>query len=108
MENTKNKQIVALVLGIVSFALPNVSSAIGNSVDTSTSEGTLGFLIFSIIISLAALIVGIIGILKSSAARKEAREAKNWDAGDKIRVALDKAGIVLKDSKEGTTWELKG
>ena len=26
---------------------------------------------------------------------------------DKIRVALDKVGIVLKDSKEGTIWEVK-
>ena len=25
----------------------------------------------------------------------------------KIRMALDKVGIVLKDSKDGTTWELK-
>jgi cysteinyl-tRNA synthetase len=41
------------------------------------------------------------------AKRKEAREAKNWDIADKIRVALDKVGIVLKDSKEGTTWEVK-
>lgn len=40
--------------------------------------------------------------------RKLAREEKNWDIADKIRVALDKAGIALKDSKEGTTWELKG
>ena len=39
--------------------------------------------------------------------RKEAREAKNWDVADKIRIALDKVGIVLKDSKEGTTWEVK-
>ena len=39
--------------------------------------------------------------------RKEAREAKNWDVADKIRVALDKVGIVLKDSKDGTIWELK-
>ena len=39
--------------------------------------------------------------------RKEAREAKNWDIADKIRIALDKAGIILKDSKDGTTWELK-
>ena len=41
------------------------------------------------------------------AKRKEAREAKNWDIADKIRVALDNIGIVLKDSKEGTTWEVK-
>lgn len=40
--------------------------------------------------------------------RKAARAEKNWDVADKIRVALDKVGIVLKDSKEGTTWELKG
>ncbi len=40
--------------------------------------------------------------------RKLARDEKNWDVADKIRIALDKAGIVLKDSKEGTTWEAKG
>ena len=39
--------------------------------------------------------------------RKRARADKNWDVADKIRVALDKVDIVLKDSKEGTTWELK-
>lgn len=39
--------------------------------------------------------------------RKQARAEKNWDLADKIRISLDKAGIVLKDSKEGTTWELK-
>ena len=41
------------------------------------------------------------------AERKTAREAKNWEIADKIRIALDKVGIVLKDSKEGTIWELK-
>lgn len=39
--------------------------------------------------------------------RKEARDAKNWDVADKIRIALDDCGIVLKDSKEGTNWEVK-
>ena len=39
--------------------------------------------------------------------RKTARAEKNWEIADKIRIALDKAGIVLKDSKEGTVWELK-
>ncbi|HNW26092.1 MAG TPA: cysteine--tRNA ligase [Candidatus Gastranaerophilaceae bacterium] len=39
--------------------------------------------------------------------RKSAREEKNWDLADKIRLAFDEAGIVLKDSKDGTTWELK-
>lgn len=39
--------------------------------------------------------------------RKKARTEKNWDLADKIRISLDEAGIVLKDSKEGTTWEVK-
>lgn len=39
--------------------------------------------------------------------RKEARDTKNWDIADKIRVALDECGIVLKDSKDGTVWEVK-
>ena len=39
--------------------------------------------------------------------RKQAREEKNWDLADKIRVAFDEAGIVLKDGKDGTTWEIK-
>ncbi len=41
------------------------------------------------------------------AARKTAREEKNWAVADAIRVGLDKQGIILKDGKEGTTWELK-
>lgn len=39
--------------------------------------------------------------------RKQARAEKNWDLADKIRVVLDEVGIILKDSKEGTTWETK-
>ena len=39
--------------------------------------------------------------------RKIAREEKNWDLADKIRLACDEVGIILKDSKEGTIWELK-
>ena len=40
--------------------------------------------------------------------RRIARSEKNWDVADKIRISLDKAGIILKDSKDGTVWELKG
>lgn len=39
--------------------------------------------------------------------RKTARENKNWEIADKIRVVFDKAGITLKDSKDGTAWESK-
>ena len=40
--------------------------------------------------------------------RKQARAEKNWDLADKIRIALDENGIVLKDGKDGTVWEIKG
>jgi cysteinyl-tRNA synthetase len=36
--------------------------------------------------------------------RKEARAKKDWATSDQIRDALSGLGIVLKDSKEGTTW----
>ncbi len=39
--------------------------------------------------------------------RKKAREEKNWDVADKIRLTLDGLGIVLKDSKDGTVVETK-
>ncbi len=36
--------------------------------------------------------------------RQEARENKDWLTSDKIRDGLAIAGIVVKDSKEGTNW----
>ena len=39
--------------------------------------------------------------------RNEARAQKNWDTADRIRNSLDKINIVLKDSKEGTVFEVK-
>jgi cysteinyl-tRNA synthetase len=37
--------------------------------------------------------------------RKDARSKKDFATSDKIRDMLTAAGITLKDSKEGTTWE---
>ncbi len=37
--------------------------------------------------------------------RSQARESKDWTTSDQIRDGLIKAGIVVKDSKEGATWE---
>ena len=39
-------------------------------------------------------------------ARLEARKAKNFAESDRIRDELAALGVVLKDSKEGTTWEI--
>lgn len=40
------------------------------------------------------------------AARKAARASKNFAESDRIRDELAAMGVVLKDSKEGTTWEI--
>jgi cysteinyl-tRNA synthetase len=40
------------------------------------------------------------------AARNAARKAKNFGEADRIRDELAAMGIVLKDSKDGTTWEI--
>ncbi len=39
-------------------------------------------------------------------ARNEARRAKNFREADRIRDELAKMGVVLKDTKDGTTWEI--
>jgi cysteinyl-tRNA synthetase len=36
--------------------------------------------------------------------RNEARRAKDWAASDRLRDALQRCGVEVKDSKEGTTW----
>jgi cysteinyl-tRNA synthetase len=38
--------------------------------------------------------------------RQQARSKKDWTTSDKIRDALAKAGIQIKDSKEGSSWSL--
>ncbi len=39
--------------------------------------------------------------------RQQARAEKNWEIADKIRITLDKMGIILKDTKDGTIIEKK-
>ena len=40
------------------------------------------------------------------AQRNAARKAKNFKESDRIRDELAAMGVVLKDSKDGTTWEI--
>jgi cysteinyl-tRNA synthetase len=40
------------------------------------------------------------------AARLSARRARNFAEADRIRDELAALGVVLKDSKDGTTWEM--
>jgi cysteinyl-tRNA synthetase len=45
-------------------------------------------------------------IEKLIADRNAARKAKNFAESDRIRDELAAMGVVLKDSKDGTTWEI--
>tara|TARA_B100001250_G_scaffold250315_1_gene215158 strand:- start:84 stop:1481 length:1398 start_codon:yes stop_codon:yes gene_type:complete len=37
--------------------------------------------------------------------RKSAREDKDWDEADRIRLELESRGIVLEDTSDGTVWK---
>lgn len=39
--------------------------------------------------------------------RNAARANKNWAESDRIRNELDAMGVIIKDSKSGTTWQVK-
>ena len=39
-------------------------------------------------------------------ARNAARKMRNFQESDRIRDELAKMGVVLKDTKDGTTWEI--
>ena len=39
-------------------------------------------------------------------AQSAARKAKDFKESDRIRDELAKMGVVLKDTKDGTTWEI--
>ena len=39
--------------------------------------------------------------------RANAKQDKNYELADKIRSELDEKGIILNDSKEGTSWDIK-
>jgi cysteinyl-tRNA synthetase len=39
--------------------------------------------------------------------RTEAKNAKNFDLSDQIRIQLNEMGIIIKDTKEGTEYSIK-
>ena len=39
--------------------------------------------------------------------RSKARNEKNWEKADKIRIQLDDLGIILEDTKDGVVWKRK-
>jgi cysteinyl-tRNA synthetase len=50
--------------------------------------------------------VDVAAVERLIAVRLDARKAKNFAESDRIRDELAAMGVVVKDSKEGTTWEI--
>ena len=46
-------------------------------------------------------------ILEQIELRSKAKEEKNWQLADEIRNGLAEKGIILEDSKNGTTYKKK-
>ena len=71
--------------------------------------GGLGFLGFSNVqLRIASKAkVDEVAIADAIAARRKARQEKNFAESDRIRDELLAQGIVLKDGPSGTTWEIK-
>ena len=81
--------------------------------DARAAEGALAALDASFVARLAERVGGSAhlngdgpeaAIAAVIAARNAARKAKDFALGDRLRDALAAEGIVLKDSKDGTTW----
>ena len=87
LEPKRKLKAIGLTSGIVRRRMREHSHA-RNRVDMSIDEATA---------KVASLI----------AARNDAaRKAKDFKESDRIRDELAKMGVVLKDSKDGTTWEI--
>ncbi len=56
---------------------------------------------------LSKLDINVENIEKNILDRQKAKEEKNYQLADEIRSNLDNKGIILNDSKEGTTWDIK-
>jgi cysteinyl-tRNA synthetase len=87
--------------------------------DAASRSATLAFLGFSTDEAalrehdarVRGLAIGIPDALKRQvedllSARTVARQAKNWAESDRIRAELAAMGVVVKDSKDGTRWEM--
>ena len=47
-------------------------------------------------------------VLEKIEERKAAKKAKDFAKADAIRDELSEKGILIKDTREGTVWEIKG
>ena len=56
---------------------------------------------------LKKLNIEITDIENEIAKRVDAKKNKDYELADKIRAKLDDKGIILNDTADGTTWDIK-
>ncbi len=78
------------VLGLVPDMANLTSTSEGDTSGSSASEGNREAALIEIILNL----------------RQEAREQKDWARSDQLRDRLAKLGVIVKDSKDGASYEL--
>ena len=100
--NKTNKQVVANTLAKMLEDLKNVYHILGffeQEPDTFLAEMREKYL--------KKLAIDVNEINTQIAKRAEAKKNKDFEIADKIRAELEKKGIILNDTKEGTVWDLK-
>ena len=63
--------------------------------------------VFGILFLLLELIIVPEAIDLLLSIRQQAKQNKDWATSDKIRDALGALGVVVKDGKDGATWEIR-
>jgi len=105
-DDLNTPQVVAELHKIVDRARGGDASAAGDL------KATCAFLGFGLSVNLQEILksrrggVDEIKISSMIEARNLARKAKDFKESDRIRDELAAMGVVLKDSKDGTTWEI--
>jgi cysteinyl-tRNA synthetase len=99
LHRSGKKRELRTALGLLGFSgdrnkIGRVSAGAGRASGTSTASGAGSAIVAA-------------EVEKLIADRKEARARKDFKESDRIRDELAAMGVVIKDSKEGTTWEIE-
>ena len=102
MKDTKNKQIVANTLAKVLSKVHEVYSILG--LFEQEPNEYISKLKEKYLLKLEINQEEIQELIKE---RLNAKQEKNYAKADEIRASLDEKGIILKDTAEGTKWDIK-
>ena len=100
-------QALASVFDLVNTANKNIENADFAFCAKNTLRELLDILGISLTQGTGAGLITDEEIKKMISQRIQARKNKDFALSDKIRKELEEKGVILEDSKEGTTWRRK-